>query len=188
MVVKHFGPSKPQLNKNTKQQHRFWGSVGSLVKKHPGWIAIIIGVVLIAGIANIPSMKYSFNELESFPEDMSSRKGFDYLAEHYQPGQLAPVEVLLESEEAITTDDKETLKNIQNLEQNIASRNNVASMSPELDDDMTQGDAELLDDFLSDDGTVIKLSLTLDSNPYVPKALDTIKDLRDSESDLISDK
>jgi RND superfamily putative drug exporter len=67
------------------------------------------------------------------------------------------------------------------------NHDNVQSVSSELDDDMVSGDKDLPDDFLSDDGKVMKFSLTLNSNPYDQKALDTIKDLRDAEDDMISD-
>ena len=182
-----FWPSIPKLDKDAKQKHRFWGSVGKLVKKRPGWIAGIVGILLLVGIVNVPSIQFSFNQLESFPEDMSSRKGFDYLAENFEPGDLAPVDILIEAEDPVSEDDEDILKNMQELQKELENRDNVESVSPELDSDMISGGEDLPDDFLSDDGTAIKLSLTLDSNPYDEKAINTVKDLRDASEDMMKD-
>src|SRR5699024_965811 len=77
------------------------------------------------------------------------------------------------------------LKNVQELQKELENRDNVESVSPELDSDMISGGEDLPDDFLSDDGTAIKLSLTLDSNPYDEKAINTVKDLRDASEDMM---
>jgi RND superfamily putative drug exporter len=182
-----FWPSIPKMDNDEKQQHRFWGGVGHLVKKHPGWIAGIIGIFLIAGIANIPSIQFSFNQLDSFPEDMSSRKGFENLAEHYEPGDLAPVDVLLVSNEKISKNDEDILKKVQDLQKKMDKHDNVQSVSSELDDDMVTGDADLPRNFLSEDEKAINFSLTLDVNPYDREALNTIKDLRDASEDMLKD-
>src|SRR5699024_12576853 len=49
------------------------------------------------------------------------------------------------------------------------------------------GGKYLPDNILSDDGTAIKLSFTLDSNPYDEKAINTVKDLRDASEDMMKD-
>src|SRR5699024_10302533 len=165
----------PKLDKDAKQKHRFWSSVGKLVKKRPGCIAGIVGILLLVGIVNVPSIQFSFNQLESFTEDVSSRKGFDYLAENFEPADLAPVDILIEAEDPVSEDDDDILKNVQELQKELENRDNVESVSPELDSDMISGGEDLPDDFLSDDGTAIKLSLTLDSNPYDEKAINTVK-------------
>src|SRR5699024_11730017 len=146
-------------------KHRFWGSVGKLVKKRPGWIAGIVGILLLVGIVNVQYIQFSFNQLDSVPEDMSSRKGFDNLAENFEPGDLAPVDILIVAENPVSEDDEDILKNVQELQKELENRDNVESVSPELDSDMISGGEELPDDFLSDDATEITFSLTLDSNP-----------------------
>src|SRR5699024_11835795 len=78
-------------------------------------------------------------------------------------------------------------KNVQELQKELENRDNVESVSPELDSDMISGGEDLPDDFLSDDGTAIKLSLTLDSNPYDEKAINTVKDLRDASENMMKD-
>src|SRR5699024_9790793 len=95
-----------KLDKGAKQEHRVWGGAGKLVNKRTGWIASIVGILLLVGIVNVPSIQFSFNQLESFPEDMSSRKGFDYLAENFEPGDLAPVDILIEAEDPVSEDDE----------------------------------------------------------------------------------
>src|SRR5699024_2673183 len=121
------------------------------------------------------------------PEDMSSRNGFDYLAENFEPGEPAPADILIEAENPVSEDDEDILKNVHELKKDLENRNNVESVSPELDSDMISGREDLPDYFLSDDGTAIKLSLTLDSNPYDEKAINTVKDLRDASEDMMKD-
>src|SRR5699024_9204940 len=166
-----FWPSIPKLDKDAKQKHRFWGSVGKLVKKSPGWIAGIVGILILVEIVNVPSIQFSFNHLESFSEYIYIRKVFDYLAENYDPGEHDLVDILIEAENPVSEDDEDILKNVQELQKELENRDNVESVSPELDSDMISGREDLPDDFLSDDGTAIKLSLTLDSNPYDEKAI-----------------
>src|SRR5699024_3459709 len=179
-----FWPSNPKLDKDAIQKHRLWGSVVIPVKKRPGRIAGIVSILLLVVILNVPSIQFSFHQLEPFPEDMSSRKGFDYLAENFEPGDHAPVDILIEAENPVSEDDEDILKNVQELQNALKNRDKVEAVSPELDSDMISGREDLPDDFLSDDGTAIKLSLTLDSNPYDEKAINTVKDLRDASEDM----
>src|SRR5699024_8787594 len=100
MGRKAFWPFIPKVEKESKQQKNgFWSSVGNMFVKRPAVIAVTILIVLLIGAFNVTSMNFSFNLLKSFPDDMSSRTGFELLEENYPPGQLAPVTVILRSDE-----------------------------------------------------------------------------------------
>ncbi|MGM8364343.1 MMPL family transporter [Virgibacillus sp. W0181] len=184
MGRKAFWPSIPKVEKGPKQKHRFWGGIGNLAKKHPIVFGVILIITLGIGTFNITTIDYSFNQLKSFPEDMSSRAGFELLESHYPAGQLAPVHVILKSNKQIDADEK-FLDQVSNLTDNLEKNANVNSVSPKLSKEIIKGEEGIPNDFLSENNKAIKLQLTLDSNPYDPKALDTIDELRDSEEDLL---
>lgn len=187
MGRKAFWPFIPKVEKESKQKKNgFWSSVGNLVVKRPAVIAGTILIVLLIGAFNVTSMNFSFNLLKSFPDDMSSRTGFELLEENYPPGQLAPVTVILRSDEAIEVD-QEFLENAQTLTGLFEEQAGVTSVSPGITDDMINADEDLPRDFLSENKQAIKLQLILDGNPYEPNALNTVESLRNSADDFIED-
>src|SRR5699024_5784583 len=95
---KAFWPSVPKLHQETKDKKRFWSWAGKTVTKRPKTIATILALFIFIGIANVFPMQFSFNLLKSFPEDISSRAGFELLEDHYPAGELAPATILLESD------------------------------------------------------------------------------------------
>lgn len=170
------------VKKSTKG---FWRRVGSLVEKRPGIIATIVIVVFGIGAANILSMNFSFNMLKSFPEDMSSRQGFETLEEEYPPGQLAPMDIVLHSDEEIDLDE-DTRSNMEQLITQIEQSKGIESVSPHLSDEMIDGDEDLPDDFISDSGQSIRMQVVIDGNPYEIDALETVDNLREQEEDMLT--
>src|SRR5699024_10301568 len=79
MVRRAFWPFIPKVNSNKKNKHRFWSAIGNFVVKRPAISTGSLLIVLLIGILNVPSISFTFNLLKSFPEDMSSRVGFEYL-------------------------------------------------------------------------------------------------------------
>ncbi|MUV36391.1 putative membrane protein [Lentibacillus sp. JNUCC-1] len=186
MGRKAFWPSIPKANETSKKsRHKFWGGVGHLVKKRSGVIAAVLVVIMGIGIYNVTQIDYSFNQLKSFPEDMSSRKGFELLEEHYPAGELAPVNVIVQSDDTFDND-TDFRDHISSLIQQLESAEQVDSVSPGLSDAMVKGDEELPRDFLAESKRAVKLQLTLSGNPYEPEALDAIEDLRENEGQLLT--
>ncbi|QCT04670.1 Transport protein [Paenibacillus algicola] len=82
--------------KHRKVQSDNW--IGRLVTTRP-WTVVLTGVVLLGGLAAFtPQLKFTYDILSSFPEDMPSREGFSIIAEEFTPGELAPVKVMLDTE------------------------------------------------------------------------------------------
>lgn len=74
--------------------------VGHLVIAKP-WTVMITAVMALCILASFATgIKYTYDLLSSFPEDMPSREGFDVIADAYTPGDLAPVTVVVRAEEA----------------------------------------------------------------------------------------
>src|SRR5699024_7526711 len=93
-----------------KEANRFGKKIGRLVTGRP-WTVIIVTVVILGGFAAfVPSMKHTYALLDSFPEDMPSRAGFALISEHYPPGEIAPMQVIVDTkgEEIDITDELES--------------------------------------------------------------------------------
>jgi len=112
MGRKAFWPFIPKYDPKHKVKKGIWSKISKRVLKHPALLAGILLVVLFAGVINATQMKFSFNLMNSFPEDISSREGFELLADHYPAGQLAPVTVILQRNEKIDVNES-FLQNVQ---------------------------------------------------------------------------
>ncbi|WP_409345784.1 MMPL family transporter [Paenibacillus sp. MBLB4367] len=103
-----FVPRTPQMleeiarrkNKPLKRQPsvgRFSIALGRFVTRKP-WLILIVCLIVLGGLAGYSATtKYTFNTLQSFPEDIPSREGFKLISEHYTPGTLAPVSVMVDA-------------------------------------------------------------------------------------------
>src|SRR5699024_3190471 len=163
----------------------FWRHVGNIVEKRPGMIAVIVLVVFGIGAMNMLTMNFSFNMLKSFPEDMSSRQGFETLEEEYPPGQLAPMDIVLTSEEPFDFDE-ELRANIEKMITQIEQTSGIDSVSPHLTDEMIDGSEDLPDDFVSESGKSVRMQVVIDGNPYEKDALATVESIREQEKDMLT--
>lgn len=186
MGRKAFWPFIPKAEKDHQPKKGLWAKVSKQVVKRPGVIAGTLLIVLLIGIFNVMSMNFSFNLLKSFPEDISSRQGFELLEDNYPAGQLAPVKVILKSDNKIEAD-KAFLQHVKQLEDKISTQEGISSVSPDITDDMLDGTADLPRNFLADGKRSIKLQVVLDGNPYETDALNTVEKLRNADESYIND-
>lgn len=183
---KAFWPFVPSANEKQPQQskRKIWQRAGHIVTKKPGWIAGILLILFLLGAFNVSTMNYSFNLLKSFPDNISSRQGFELLEENYPPGQLAPVTVLLYGKSPLSADE-EGLANVQKVADGLADQPGVAAVSPDLTKDMLLGNEELPQNFLSESKRSFRLQVVLDDNPYDEQALRTVEQLREKEKKIL---
>ena len=68
--------------KARKENHRFMKEIGDFVTSKP-WIVIIVAGAILIGLAfNATNIKYNYDLISSFPEDMPSREGFKIIEEN----------------------------------------------------------------------------------------------------------
>ncbi|MBA9028840.1 MMPL family transporter [Peribacillus huizhouensis] len=80
-----------------KSQGIFSEGLGRLVTRRP-WTVIITTLILLGGLAAVvPRIQYTYDLLESFPKDMPSREGFDLISDHFSPGELAPIQIVVDT-------------------------------------------------------------------------------------------
>lgn len=181
-----FWPSIPKLNEEKKQQHKLWGRVSNIVVKRPKIITLILSVFLLIGALNIIPINFSFNLLKSFPEDISSRVGFEILEENYPPGELAPVDVIVKTNDSIEIDN-DFLKKIQILQSELEIQNGISEVNSKITEEMIAGKADLPRNLLAESREAVKFQLILSENPYDHSAIDTIEIIRDSSNELLAD-
>lgn len=165
---KAFWPVIPKYGEEIKEKKTIWGSVASTVTKHPMAFMIPITLLLLLGTWNITNMKESYDLIESFPEDLSSRVGYERLSDSFSAGSLAPGTLLLVSDEELDE------QGVQLVADTINENPGVQSVS-------VNGSP------LSEDGKSAQFTLTFEGNPYDVKAFDTIVELRDESTSLLKD-
>jgi putative drug exporter of the RND superfamily len=136
-----------------RKKEGFGLKLGNFIIKRPK--LLMTATILFLGVFALFSTKiqYTYDTLSSFPKDMPSREGFDLIAEHFNPGELAPVQVILQ------TDGKES-----SVKTGVEKLPYVAHVS-----DPNQG---------AQDQNIVSYNVELDVNPYSNEAMDYIPDLR----------
>ncbi|MCR8645169.1 MMPL family transporter [Paenibacillus sp. N1-5-1-14] len=184
---KAYWPFVPKVTNETgiTNPKGFWSKVGKGVTKRPVVSVVILLVLLIGSALNVTTMNFSFNLMKSFPDNISSRQGFDILEQRYPKGELAPVTVILKSNKDIQVDST-FVKNMNTLIEDMKKQGGIASISPDLSALTADPSATLPKNFLSDQKQAVKLRLTLQDNPYDQSALDLVSNLRTQAGTMLT--
>lgn len=128
--------------------------IGSLVVRRP-WAIMIVTLVILGALASFSSqIKITFDLLSSFPKDMSSREGYELIGSKFSPGELAPVQLIID------TEGKET-----GLKDQLAGQDYVSRVA-----DPEQG---------ANNKALASYNIELKMNPYSTEAVDLIPELRE---------
>ncbi len=96
-MTEELAKKKGKSIKLRKSQGLFSKKFGRLVTRRP-WTVIITTLILLGGLASVvPRIQYTYDLLESFPKDMPSREGFDLISDRFSPGELAPVQIVVDT-------------------------------------------------------------------------------------------
>ncbi|WP_240041113.1 MMPL family transporter [Paenibacillus ginsengarvi] len=179
-----FWPFVPKLLDEAVKPTGMWTRIGSFVSRKPGVPATALLLLLVLGSLNVFSMNYSYNLMKSFPEDISSRRGFELLEQSFPPGQLAPVSVILQSNKDINLDAAFTEKLVR-LTDLLKQEEGVQSVSPAVTSQLTGSNAVVPRNFLAESKRAIKLQITLQNNPYDASSLDAVSQWRENSEKLL---
>ncbi|MDS9471171.1 MMPL family transporter [Sporosarcina pasteurii] len=94
-MMQEIEQKKRKKIRRPKPSHRFGMKLGGVVTNKPWTIIVISTIVLSTLAAFVPKMQFTYGLLESFPEDMPSREGFTLIENHYPPGEIAPVKMIV---------------------------------------------------------------------------------------------
>ncbi|MFU2017700.1 MMPL family transporter [Peribacillus butanolivorans] len=89
---------KGKTVKKHKEAGRIGNWIGNIVTTKP-WTVILTCLIIFSVLAGYSSqIKYSYDILSSFPEDMNSREGYKVISDSYTPGELAPATVVVDTD------------------------------------------------------------------------------------------
>lgn len=152
-MAKEYAVKKNKPYKEAKLNHRFMRAIGNFVTEKPWLVIIISGVVLVSLAFVSTNIKYNYDLLSSFPEDIDSREGFAIIEENFTPGELAPVKVIVDTKgEDI------------NIVEDLASLPYVGAVG-----DMRTGDKN---------ADIQLYEVDLNKNPYSNEAMDDIEQMK----------
>ena len=163
-----FWPVIPKYGESQDDKASIWGKVANKVTKRPAMFMVPILLLLLIGAWNVTNMKESYDLIESFPEDLSSRIGYERLGESFTEGSLAPSTLLFVSKEKMGME--EMLVAIEKLEK-----------LPGVDSITAQGNPS------TEDGKSAKFSIIFKGNPYDKVALDAVKEVRANSEKILRD-
>lgn len=165
---KAFWPVIPKYGESQDDKASIWGKVATNVTKRPAMFMVPILLLLLIGAWNVTNIKESYDLIESFPEDLSSRIGYERLGESFTEGSLAPSTLLFVSKEKMGME--EMLVAIEKLEK-----------LPGVDSITAQGNPS------TEDGKSAKFSIIFKGNPYDKEALDAVKEVRSNSEKILRD-
>lgn len=178
-----FWPFIPIVGEETLEKNRFWGKVGGFVTEKPVLAGGLVLVFLLLNASQLFNANYSYNIIQSFPEEMKSRIGFEQLEEKFPAGELAPVNVLVEKESGFTFSSSE-LDAIEALNERFIGTIGVSSTTlPEKEIVATGGREGSR--ILSEDGKAVKFDIVLTMNPYEEEAMDFLQKLNESKEEIL---
>ncbi|WP_168119033.1 MMPL family transporter [Paenibacillus sp. HB172176] len=149
---------RPKGSKTT-----FSERIGKLVTTKP-WTVVITSVIVLGIFASSATgIKYTYDLLSSFPEDMPSREGFDVIADAFTPGELAPVTVVVKSQDE-NLDLSEALNAVERVD-HVSEREKSKQ-----------------------DKTLTSYTVVLDVNPYSEEAMAVVPELKAAAAEALGMK
>jgi putative drug exporter of the RND superfamily len=162
---KSFWPKVPKVGTEMVKDSSFWSRTGKMVVKKPGLAVVIVSVILLLSAANMFNLKYEFDTMKSFPEDMPSRQGYELIVEKFDKGDLAPTTVLFEAKESLTKDEIDTLRT-------------------QLQNESLVNDVRL--NQTADNDRVLSYTLTFNEGPYDVKTMDALEKMVNRTEKIVS--
>nr|WP_245339349.1 MMPL family transporter [Paenibacillus shirakamiensis] len=136
--------------------------IGTIVVRRP-WVVLVTTLVILGGLASFtPQIKFTYDLLSSFPEDMSSREGFDLIGQQFSKGELAPVRLIVDTK-GKTTDLDKKLTGLSYIDQ--VSKPQAGKENPQI----------------------VAYDLQYNLNPYSIEAMNHIPDLKQVAAQSLKD-
>lgn len=161
-MAKEYAVQKNKPYKEPKQNHRFMLGVGNFATNNPWLVIILTGIILITLAFASTNIKYNYDLLSSFPDDMDSVEGFTLIEENFSAGELAPVKVIVDTEG----------KDI-NISEELAALPYVAVVG-----DVQTGE---------NNANYQLYEVDLNKNPYSNEAMDDVEQMKEDMKDILAD-
>lgn len=156
-----FWPRVPKLGEETEKENGLWSRVARFVTTKPALSGGIVLVFLIVSSLNVLNLKYEFDTLKSFPDDMPSLVGYNIIEEKFSAGDLSPTTVVYEGEGDPAA-----------VAEAISGQEGVLSAVPAAS---------------TAEGNAHELMVEFETSPYSEASLDTLAELRTNEGRLLDE-
>lgn len=163
---KSFWPKIPRVGDAKVKTNSIWSKIGRLVVRKPGLSVVVIGVFLLLSTSNMFNLKYEFDTMKSFPEDMPSRMGYEILEKQFEKGDLAPTTVIFEAKDEVSAEQQEALKAAL-LDQPLVSNVRINGKN--------------------EDNKAINYSLTFEESPYAVETIDALETMIADADQIVAD-
>ncbi|MED3549624.1 MMPL family transporter [Cytobacillus praedii] len=163
---KSFWPKIPRVGDARVKTNSIWSKIGRFVVKKPGLSVVVVGAFLLLSASNMFNLKYEFDTMKSFPEDMPSRMGYEILEEKFEKGDLAPTTVLFEAKNEVSDEQQEAIKAAL-MDQPLVSNVRINGKT--------------------DDNKAINYSLTFEESPYSVETIDALETMIADADQIVAD-
>lgn len=103
-----------------------WVRIARLVNQHPVRVFAASAAVILLPALAAPTVALSYDTLSELPDDSESVRSFEVLADHFPPGELSPVLIVVEDEAAVTR--PASMRALGDLSKNLRRLPSVASV------------------------------------------------------------
>lgn len=169
--AKAFWPFNPRVAKNKPKKEGIWHRIARFVTNKPVLSMVPVIVLLVVCTLNINSMKYTFNLLDSFPDEMSSIQGYHQLEDSFSKGDIAPTTMIVKAKETLTEDKLQNVITVMEQQEGI----HTVTM---------QGGGNAIS---KEDDHVAKLNVILAENPYSEVAFDQIEAIQENSASIMKE-
>ncbi|WP_242985915.1 MMPL family transporter [Oceanobacillus zhaokaii] len=161
-MIQEMEKKKGKEMRRPKPSHRFGKKIGAFVTEKP-WAIIIVSMILLGALAAfVPKMQFTYALLDSFPEDMASREGYTIIEDHYPPGEIAPVSIIVD------TNGEEV-----SLKEELEEHPYVEVVADPVEGSVTKD--------------IQEWQVTLSIDPYSTEAVESIPELQSIATNALSD-
>lgn len=163
-----FFPFIPKVGINTTTSSKIWGRIAQKVTKRPIVSGVAVLILFLIMSANVMQINFSFNLLQSFPEDMPSRIGIELLDEKFAPGEFTPTMAIIDARDT----DLLTNESLEQLKAILAEQQGVRDV----------GELEVS----KVNEKIVKFDLWFENDPYNVKTLNQLEVIIHNQQDLLA--
>lgn len=182
---KSFYPFIPKVGDEELRPKGLWNRIGKMVTTKPWVSGGIVLAIMILFASNLLGVRYSFNIMGSFPDDMSSKIGYEILHENFPSGELAPTTVIITSETDRLPETEEFYAKIATLSNSLKNVEGVSTTNFPAVQELLLAPEWHRAQFISEDKKAVKFQLIMADNPYNKGSLDVLDELKDSRTALL---
>lgn len=163
----------PRADRPSRLAHTVWSRIADTVAARPAVVAALTLALLVGLASGLVSYRESYSFLTGFRVSTESLEGQSLLAAAFAPGQLAPTTVLVNGRGAWICDHPDAVADLVRSMSETPGVRSVSPSSPCAAESRANSRSAL-----SADGTVGRLTVVYDDDPYGPVALDRTEHLR----------